>query len=98
MKLNVTARHFKARPEVNDAVESAVQNITHFHDGIISTDVILDKHEVDCSVEFIVHISGKTIVAKEHADDFAKAIHGAQDNIIRQIRKHKTKAEKAIHS
>ena len=98
MKLNITARHFKASPELTEAVENTAQNFAHFHDGIISTDVVLEKAELHHSVEFIVHVSGKTIVAKESEDDLYKAMHGASDNIIRQIRKVKTKNGKAIHS
>lgn len=98
MKLNITARHFKARPELTEAIENAVQHIGQFHDGIISTDVILEHTDTEKSAEFIVHVSGKTVVAKETSDDFAKSVHGASDNIVRQLRKLKTKAEKAMFS
>lgn len=97
MKVNMTARHFKARPDLSDAVHSTANNFAHFHDGIISVDAVLDHQDLEKSVEFIVHVSGKTIVAKERTDDFMKSLHGASDNIIRQIRKLKTKAEKSLH-
>jgi ribosomal subunit interface protein len=97
MKLNITARHFKASPELTEAVENTVNNFGHFHDSIISTDVILEKEDQGQSVEFIVHVSGKTLVAKESETDLFKAMHGASDNIIRQIQKLKTKNGKAIH-
>jgi len=91
MKTKITARHFKARPELTEAVENAMQHLTQFHDGIISTDVILENGDIEPTVEFIVHVGGKTLVAKESSDDFFKSLHGASDNMIRQIRKLKTK-------
>ena len=98
MKLNITSRHFKARPELTEAVETAVQHFTQFHDGIISTDVILENGDIEPTVEFIVHVSGKTLVAKDSSSDFFKSLHGASDNMVRQIRKIKTRAEKGVHS
>lgn len=97
MKLNITARHFKAPAGLTDTVKSAVESLTKFHDGIISTDVILEQTESSKSVEFIVHVSGKTLVAKEGSNEFSKAINGAVDAMVRQIRKLKTKSDKGVH-
>jgi ribosomal subunit interface protein len=91
MKLNITSRHFKASPELTQAVENTARNFEQYHDGIISTDAVLERGDLQHSVEFIVHVSGKTIVSKESQDDIFKALHGAGDNVIRQIRKFKTK-------
>ncbi len=91
MKTNVTFRHFKGHhPELYNLALSAAQNLGKFHDRIISTDVeFINEH--DKIVEFIVNVQGKTLKSSERSDDFKKSLGNAEDKMVRQIRKYKTK-------
>lgn len=80
----------KPEAELNTAAQEAARKFEKFHDGVLSTNVefIDDTHKI---VEFTVRLQGKTIVAKEHTDDFVKSLNASSDSIVRQIRKYKTK-------
>ncbi len=91
MKINLTNRHFKGSDALQEAVEKAALNFTQYHDNIISTEAVLEKHESGDSVEFIVHVGGGTVVAKETESDLYKAMHAASDHVIRQLQKIKAK-------
>jgi putative sigma-54 modulation protein len=90
MKTQVTFRHMKAENDLNTAAQDAARKFEKFHDGVLSANVefIDDTHKI---VEFTVRLQGKTLVAKEHTDDFMKSLNASSDSIIRQIKKHKTK-------
>ncbi|GIV55403.1 MAG: hypothetical protein KatS3mg040_0171 [Candidatus Kapaibacterium sp.] len=94
MKLTITSRHFKAGEELESLVREALEHVRSFHDGIIGADVVLERANNACSAEFVLKLTGKTLVAKETAEDFFKAIHGAREALVRQIRKLKTKEQR----
>ncbi|MCX7930298.1 MAG: ribosome-associated translation inhibitor RaiA [Chlorobi bacterium] len=94
MKLTITSRHFKAGDQLESLVREALDHVRSFHDSIIGADVVLERHNSLCSAEFVVNVNGKTLVAKESAEDFFKAIHGARESLVRQIRKMKTKEQR----
>jgi putative sigma-54 modulation protein len=90
MKTNVTFRHLKSHPDLENAALAAADGFAKFLDNIISTDVVF-KNEIDKTVEFTVRVQGNTLVAKDSSDDFYKSLNDASDKIIRQIHKFKTK-------
>lgn len=94
MKLTITSRHFKAGEQLESLVREALDHIRSFHQGIIGADVVLERTNGECSAEFVLKLNGKTLIAKESADDFFKAIHGAREALVRQIRKMKTKEQR----
>lgn len=91
MKTNVTFRHLKSSPELKEKALESVNTFEKFYDGIISANVEF-INEAEKSVAFTVHINGTTLVARESADDFVKSLNVAEDKIVRQLRKWKTKA------
>ncbi|MFN8360296.1 MAG: ribosome-associated translation inhibitor RaiA [Candidatus Kapaibacterium sp.] len=90
MITNVTARHFKAWPELQESAVVAAQGFSKYNDSITRTDIILSEDKGK-SVEFTVHVNGHTFHGEASGDDFDKAIHGASDKIIAQLRKLKEK-------
>lgn len=94
MKLTITSRHFKAGEQLESLVREALDHIQSFHDNIIGADVVLERNNTHCSAEFVLKVNGKTLVAKESAEDFFKAIHGAREALVRQIRKMKTREQR----
>lgn len=101
MEIAVTARHFKASPELRDHAYDAAQKLGKFYDNIIKVEVILigDQHKDHAiSVEFIAQVDDHTLVVREHSSDFSKCIHDCAEKIIRQLRKLKTKHTRDLHA
>ncbi len=95
MEVMVTARHFKASPELREEATKAARKFERFYDGIIRTEIVLANEkaaEPPNKVEFVVHITDHTLVVKEEGEEFEKLIHDASEKIVRQIRKLKTKS------
>lgn len=90
MNTQVTFRHLKSRPELQEAAMESAQRFTKFYDGITNTNVefIADTNN---TVEFRVRINGNVLVVRESSDDFMKSLHSATDKMIRQLKKRKTK-------
>ena len=90
MKTNVTFRHLKANPNLQEAALDAADGFERFLDGIISTDIVF-KNDHDKTVEFTVRVQGNTLVVRESSDDFRKSLNEVSDKMVRKIRKWKTK-------
>lgn len=95
MQTNVTFRHLKSNPQLQDAAVVAAEKFERFFDGISSTDIVF-KNETDKIVEFTVRVNGNTLNAKEKSEDFSKSLNLASDKMVRQLRKWKTKINPTI--
>jgi putative sigma-54 modulation protein len=96
MKINITARKFKAHESLKDMIKSEVSSLEKFNDEILSADVILSYRNVKESIkiaEIVIHIPGQTISATEEAEEYPKAIAGVIRKLERQLEKVKTKKE-----
>jgi putative sigma-54 modulation protein len=96
MKINITARKFKAHESLKDMIKSEVSSLEKFNDEILSADVILSYRNVKESIkiaEIVIHIPGQTISATEEAEEYSKAISGVIRKLERQLEKVKTKKE-----
>jgi ribosomal subunit interface protein len=91
MKTQVTFRHLKVNPDLNDAALEAAKRFEKFYDGITSIRTEFSEDNINKIAEFEVRVQGSTLVAKEDSDDFLKSLNGAEDKIVRQLRKRKTK-------
>jgi ribosomal subunit interface protein len=90
MKFIITARHFKAWPELQETLQLKADQFAKAHPQVTSTEVILSEdHEKE--VEFIVHINNHVLSSKDSGHDFDKAIHSATDKMMAQLRKLKAK-------
>ena len=90
MQTQVTFRHLKSRPELHDAAIDAADKFVKFYDQITNTNVefIAESKNI---VEFKVHVHGNTLVVRESSEDFMKSLNLAEDKMVRQLRKHKSK-------
>lgn len=86
MKFTITARHFKAWPELQDTLEHKAEQFSKTHPQVTSTEVVLSE-EHDKEVEFIVHVNNHVLSSKDSGNDFDKAIHAATDKMMAQLRK-----------
>lgn len=94
MKINITARKFKARDTLKEFIEAEVSALEKFSDEITSVDVILSFQNSKDSIksaEIIAKIPKQILSATEDSDDFQKSISKAVEKIARQLKKVKTK-------
>lgn len=91
MKTNVTFRHFNAHHQhLHDAAIDAADRFGKFYDHINTTNVEF-INDAEKTVQFTVQVSGSTLVVTESTDEFHKSLALAEDKMVRQLRKHKTK-------
>lgn len=91
MKTNVTFRHFQGHnPELNSLAIESTNKFKKFNADILSANVEF-INEVEKTVQFTVHVNGSTLVSHESSDEFKKSIAIAEDKMIGQIKKLKTK-------
>ncbi|QQS37956.1 MAG: ribosome-associated translation inhibitor RaiA [Ignavibacteriales bacterium] len=94
MKINITARKFKARDTLKEFIEAEVSSLEKFSDEIISVDVILSFQNSKDSIksaEIIAKVPKQVLSATEETDDFQKSVNAAVEKIARQLKKIKTK-------
>ena len=89
MQVNVTARHLKLTPAINDYVQKKLGKTKRFLDTLIWAQVVLDVSKNRHSAEIIIHAAGHTFTAKEESADLYAAIDLASDNIDEQLRRYK---------
>lgn len=94
MRINVTARHFRAHDSLVSYAESEVAKLGHYYDGIMKCDLIL-KYEKprksDKIAEAIVSVYGTRLAGKAQSDDFFKSIDAAIMKVLVQLKKYKAK-------
>ena len=94
MKIQITARHFKAKESTQDYIKRKVEDLNKYNENIIFADVILsyDKPPADTKYcEIILKLKEKTLTAKESSGDFERAIDLALEKINTQLYKLKDK-------
>lgn len=91
MKTQVTFRHVNSHhPQLQDDAKKILEGFSKYSDEITSANVEF-LNETSKTVVITINLHGNTIVAKEESDDFRKSLNEAEDKIIRQIQKWKTK-------
>ncbi|HRP02602.1 MAG TPA: ribosome-associated translation inhibitor RaiA [Candidatus Kapabacteria bacterium] len=91
MKTQVTFRHVNSQhPRLQEDAKSILEGLRKYSDDITSANVEF-LNEVNKTVVITINLQGNIIVAKEESEDFYKSLKEAEDKIIRQIQKIKTK-------
>lgn len=97
MTIKIQSVHFDADKKLVEFIQERIDKLTHFYDGIISSDVTLrlDKSSaVDNKVaEIKVHIAGNDLFAKKHCKSFEEAVDTTIDALKIQVKKHKEKIQ-----
>lgn len=90
MKKQVTFRHLKSRPDLQDAAMEAISRFEKFNDKITSSNIefIAESQNV---VEFKLHVQGQVLVVREASDDFIKSLNQGADKMVRQLKKQREK-------
>jgi putative sigma-54 modulation protein len=97
MNTKIQSLHFDADKKLLEFIQERVDKLTHYHDGIISSDVILriDKSDgVDNKVaEIRIHIPGNDLFAKKQCKTFEEAVDTSIDALKIQVKKRKEKVK-----
>jgi putative sigma-54 modulation protein len=94
MHIKITARRFRARPDIRDHAIEQVKKLDRFFDGIVSGDIILSFEGAEKNIkiaEINLHVHGTVLTAKEKSDDFRKSVDFAVEKMNMQLEKYKTK-------
>lgn len=90
MKKQITFRHMNSSDSLQLAAEQAIDKFVHFSNEITSVDVIF-TNETAKIVDITVGVNGSTLVAKERSEELHKSLSEAEEKIIRQLKKWKTR-------
>ncbi|MCE9540790.1 MAG: ribosome-associated translation inhibitor RaiA [Bacteroidetes bacterium] len=97
MTIKIQSVHFDADKKLVEFIQERIDKLTHYYDGIISSDVTLrlDKSSaVDNKIaEIKVHIAGNDLFAKKHCKSFEEAVDTTIDALKIQVKKHKEKIQ-----
>ena len=99
MKIQITARHFHASPQLHASINESLEKIARFNDSITGAHVILDAERNGIRrAEIIVKILDKSICAHAEEENMYKAIEAMFDKVERQLKKEneKLKIHKSI--
>ena len=99
MKIQITARHFHASPQLHASLKESLNKIEKFNDSITGAHVILDAQKSGARrAEIIVRVLEKTICVHAEEDNMYKAIDAMLDKVERQLKKEneKLKVHKSV--
>jgi putative sigma-54 modulation protein len=91
MQINISGRHVEVTDSMREYVTSKLERLTHHHDRITSTNVILSVDKLIQKAEATIHVSGKDVHADATHEDLYAAIDSLADKLDRQLIKHKEK-------
>jgi putative sigma-54 modulation protein len=98
MKIKIQSIHFDADKKLLDHIQGKVSKLNHFHDGILSGDVILRVEKTAIPenkiAEIRLLIPGSDLFAKKQCKTFEEAVDTGVEALTRQVKKHKEKVKK----
>lgn len=98
MTTEVTFRHFNAKhPTLHNMALESADRFTQFNNSILSTHIEFTNEPEEKKVEFRVNANGNVLVSSDSTDDFKKSLANAEEKLIRQLRKLKTKINSHDH-
>lgn len=91
MQIHISGRHLEVTDSLKDYVSSKIERLSHHHDRITSTSVIISVDKLIQKAEATIHVSGKDLFAEATHEDMYTAIDALADKLDRQLIKHKEK-------
>jgi len=91
MRINFTARHFKAPEQLKEFSEKKVSKLKKYYDNIIECEITLSYEKLTQVAEISVRVYSQTLCVVEKSDDIFKSIDAAVDKLERQLKKYKGK-------
>jgi putative sigma-54 modulation protein len=100
MKINITARHFKAKESLQKYTSEKLDLLGKYNEDILHADVIFSYVKPPINhkhCEIIIKLKDKTMTATEFSDEFDKAIDKSLEKIETQLYKYKDKNKTQKH-
>ena len=95
MDIKVQAIHFDASQQLEDFIQKKVSKLDKYHDGILSTEVVLKVVKPETAnnknAAIKVNVSGQEFFAEKTSNTFEEAIVDGVEAIEKQIVKFKEK-------
>lgn len=91
MQITISGHHLEVTEPLNDYVNNKLERLSHHHDSITNTHVILSVDKLVQKAEATVHVSGRDLFADATSEDLYAAIDLLTDKLDRQLIKHKEK-------
>ena len=97
MTIKIQSVHFNADKKLVEFIQERIDKLTHYYDGIISTDVTLRIDKSDDATnkvaEIKIHIPGNDLFVKKQCKSFEEAVDNSLDALKIQVKKHKEKIQ-----
>ena len=93
MQINISGHHLEITEAIKDYVTSKIERLSHHHDRITNTHVILSVDKLEQKAEATMHVSGKDIFADATDANLYAAIDALALKLDRQLIKHKEKMQ-----
>ena len=94
MNIKITSRHFKPHATLSTYAEDAIEELTHFYDGIIKAEVIFSYEKSRDSVkkaEISLTVYGTLLTGIGSSDVYEKSVDIAIAKIKTRLKKYKEK-------
>jgi putative sigma-54 modulation protein len=89
MEIQLTAKHLKVTPAINDYVHEKVEKAQKYFDHIVWCQAFLSVEKRAHNAEFVIHAPRQTFRALATAADLYSAVDLASDKIDAQLKKYK---------
>ncbi len=90
MKIRVSERHIKLKPEVRQGIKDKLEALERYLDRIISIDAVVEHEKNHFIVRLVSHLIRKKIVkAEAQSQDLQMAINEATENLKVQLTRFK---------
>jgi putative sigma-54 modulation protein len=95
MTVKIQSVHFDADKKLVEFIQERIDKLTHFYDGIITSDVTLRVDKSSDSenkvAEIKVHVAGNDLFVKKQCKSFEEAVDTSIEALKIQVKKHKEK-------
>lgn len=95
MEIQIQSIHFKADRKLIDHVNEKVAKLSHYFEGIISSEIFLRLDKSDSAENKVVEIKlivpGNDLYVKRQCKTFEEAVDTGVDALSKQVKKYKDK-------
>ena len=98
MILNISGREMNVRNDLRTITEKRIAKLEKFFDATAEVNVIYSKKRNMQNAEITVFAKGTIFRSEVEGETFNNSLDEAIENIIRQIRKYKTKIERDLRT
>ena len=94
MKIDIQAKNINLKEPLHELIMKKVGKLSNFHSELLDTSVYLraeGESVENKEVQIKLNVKNQTLIAKERAETFEKALESTVESMKRQIKKYKQK-------